>query len=241
MKAQAALLKHEVIAKELEREIRAGRISPGDQLPGEKSLAERFAVSRNTVRAALSELGRAGLIATRTGKGSFVTFDGQPMDVRLGWARGLQQQGVSTTVQLLNLEQVSDPGLAAELGCSSERFLVIDRLRSIAGREPISRELSRIPATPPVLELITAKTGAGSLTALLRAAGLVGVSGRQWIEVRTLDETLAAMLDRPIGAAFLWSRCLTRGPRGALVEVVESYLDPAHFSLQFEFALAERR
>ena len=50
-------LKHEEIAAVLAREIRAGELPTGDQLPGETALAERFSVSRNTVRAALSELG----------------------------------------------------------------------------------------------------------------------------------------------------------------------------------------
>ncbi|HQJ34652.1 MAG TPA: GntR family transcriptional regulator, partial [Rhodoglobus sp.] len=44
-------LKHEEIAAVLAREIRAGELPTGDQLPGETALAERFSVSRNTVRA----------------------------------------------------------------------------------------------------------------------------------------------------------------------------------------------
>ncbi|MDT7697164.1 MAG: GntR family transcriptional regulator, partial [Pseudonocardiales bacterium] len=62
---EVAQLKHERIAQVLEREIRRGRLSYGERLPGESALAQRFSVSRNTVRAALSELGDAGLITTR--------------------------------------------------------------------------------------------------------------------------------------------------------------------------------
>ncbi len=68
------------------------------------------------MRAALVELGQAGLIATRSGKGSFVTYDGNPLNVELGWARALQEQGVETRVEVLRLDEVSDPELAASLG-----------------------------------------------------------------------------------------------------------------------------
>jgi GntR family transcriptional regulator len=48
-------------------------MSPGDRLPSEQELAERFAVSRNTVREALEELETLGLIRRRWGHGTFVS------------------------------------------------------------------------------------------------------------------------------------------------------------------------
>jgi GntR family transcriptional regulator len=236
MPATAPALKHQAIARVLEREIRAGELPTGDQLPGETALAERFSVSRNTVRAALSDLSRAGLISTRSGKGSFVTFDGRPMNVRLGWARALQEQGIQTSITVLRLEEVRDSQLAEELGEESERFLLVDRRRSIVGGPAISREVSRIPATERVLAGITDATAAGSLTQLLRDAGLVAAVGQQWVEVHALTEENATLLVRPVGTAFLWSRCVTRTSAGDLAECVESYLDPAHFSLHFQFS-----
>ena len=143
-------LKHEKIAQVLEGEIRRGSMPKGRRLPGETALAERFAVSRNTVRAALFELGAAGLIATRSGKGSFVTFDGNPLDVELGWARALHEQGVVTRIEVVLLDEITDPLLAAELGETQDRFVLIDRLRSADGEGVIAYERSRIPASPPV-------------------------------------------------------------------------------------------
>jgi GntR family transcriptional regulator len=232
-------LKHEHIVDVLEGEIRRGSMPHGRRLPGETALAERFAVSRNTVRAALSELGRAGLIATRSGKGSFVTFDGNPLDVELGWARALQDRGVATRVEVLRLEEVNDPELAAELGESSDRFAVIDRLRSADGAGVISYERSRIPATPAVIAAIAAGKAAGSLTSLLRDADLIAAQGEQWVEIRRLTGPDADVLGRAEGESFLWSRCVTRTAAGALVENVESLLDPAFFRLQFQFAQAQ--
>jgi GntR family transcriptional regulator len=229
-------LKHEHIAHVLEGEIRRGSMPHGRRLPGETALAERFSVSRNTVRAALFELGEAGLIATRSGKGSFVTYDGNPLDVELGWARALQEQGVTTRVEVLRLDEISDPALAAELGATSDRFVVIDRLRSADGAGVISYERSRIPALPAVRAAVADGLAGRSLTQLLRGAQLIASQGEQWVEIRRLTETDAELLGRTVGESFLWSRCVTRTSDGALVESVESLLDPAHFSLHFQFA-----
>jgi GntR family transcriptional regulator len=229
-------LKHERIAAVLEGEIRRGSMPHGRRLPGETALAERFSVSRNTVRAALFELGAAGLIATRSGKGSFVTFDGNPLDVELGWARALQEQGVVTRVEVVLLDEITDPPLAAELGETNNRFVIIDRLRSADGEGVIGYERSRIPAVPTVRAAVEAGEASGSLTQMLRGAGLIAAQGEQWVEIRKLSVDEALLLGRTPGDSFLWSRCVTRDANGHLVENVESLLDPGHFSLHFQFA-----
>lgn len=50
--------------------IRRDGLKQGDRLPGERQLAERFGVSRGTVREAMQFLGAIGLVATRHGDGS---------------------------------------------------------------------------------------------------------------------------------------------------------------------------
>lgn len=219
----------------LESEIRRGSVPRGRRLPGETALAERFSVSRNTVRAALVELGQAGLIATRSGKGSFVTYDGNALNVELGWARALQEQGVETRVEVLGIDETSDPELAASLGEPEDRFVLIDRLRTADG-VGISYERSRIPASPAIRAAVDAGGASGSLTELLRDAGLIAAQGEQWVEIRQLTAAEAAVLGRAAGDPFLWSRCVTRDLLGRLVENVESLLDPTHFSLHFQFA-----
>jgi GntR family transcriptional regulator len=227
----------------LEGEIRRGSMPNGRRLPGETALAERFSVSRNTVRAALFELGAAGLIATRSGKGSFVTFDGNPLDVELGWARARQAlrqaqepQTPTTRIEIVLLDEITDPLLAAELGESSDRFIIIDRLRSADGEGVIAYERSRIPALPAVQAAVADGLASGSLTTMLRGAGLIAAQGEQWVEIRRLSVDEALLLGRTPGDSFLWSRCVTRDADGRLVENVESLLDPGHFSLHFQFA-----
>lgn len=64
------------IYEEIVRQIRAliadGQLKSGDRLPPERDLAERFRVSRTSVREALRALESTGLIASRPGEGTFV-------------------------------------------------------------------------------------------------------------------------------------------------------------------------
>ena len=52
--------------------IKEGRLKPGDKLPPEKILAEKFGTSRPSVREALSALEILGIIESRGGKGNFI-------------------------------------------------------------------------------------------------------------------------------------------------------------------------
>jgi DNA-binding LacI/PurR family transcriptional regulator len=60
------------IEAEMAAEIRAGGLPPGSLLPSERQLCERFGVSPITVRRALLELGKQGLIFRQHGVGTFV-------------------------------------------------------------------------------------------------------------------------------------------------------------------------
>lgn len=83
------------LVAELTRQIHSGRLVQGEQLPGENELAQRYQISRGTVRSALSEPQRGELITTQTGVGSFVTFDGVRLDRSVGWATALADSGLA--------------------------------------------------------------------------------------------------------------------------------------------------
>jgi DNA-binding transcriptional regulator YhcF (GntR family) len=50
----------------------AGRLRPGERLPGLRELAEQLGVSHNTLRAAVAKLEADGVLETRHGAGTFV-------------------------------------------------------------------------------------------------------------------------------------------------------------------------
>jgi DNA-binding FadR family transcriptional regulator len=65
----------QVIVDQIKLLIRDGRLQPGDRLPSERELCQRFGVSRVTVREALRVLEAGGLLAIRVGAhgGAFLT------------------------------------------------------------------------------------------------------------------------------------------------------------------------
>jgi GntR family transcriptional regulator len=69
---------YEQVADALREDIRSGRYGPGDRLPSESGLSERFGVSKVTARAALVQLRAEGLITSRVGRGVFVAEPGPP-------------------------------------------------------------------------------------------------------------------------------------------------------------------
>lgn len=61
-----------MIAKTMSGEISAGRYGDSHPIPSEPALARRFGVARGTVRLALDELRRQGVLESRRGSGTFV-------------------------------------------------------------------------------------------------------------------------------------------------------------------------
>ncbi|AWS41642.1 GntR family transcriptional regulator [Streptosporangium sp. 'caverna'] len=228
-------LKHRRIAVALEKEIRSGQVERGTRLPGELSLARRFGVSRNTVRTALAELNEAGLISTRTGKGSFVMFDGRPLDDRLGWAHALAAQGAETRVRVLAITARRDDRLAERLNLDSPEVIVVERVREIVPRTVVSYECSRVPALEGLSELPGRGLGGDSLTEELGRAGLHADHGEQRVRGRRIDEREAALLGRDAGEWFLNTERTSWTAGGAFVEHVDSLLDPEHFQLLLNF------
>jgi GntR family transcriptional regulator len=67
------------IADDLREQINSRQLAPGDQLPPEDRLKERFAASRNTIRDAVKLLVALGLVETRPGQGTFVVDPPDPL------------------------------------------------------------------------------------------------------------------------------------------------------------------
>jgi GntR family transcriptional repressor for pyruvate dehydrogenase complex len=63
---------YEEIVRQIRTLISEGKLKSGDRLPPERDLAERFRVSRASVREALRSLESMGLIEIRLGEGTFV-------------------------------------------------------------------------------------------------------------------------------------------------------------------------
>lgn len=60
------------LADHIDARIRAGELSLGRRLPAERDMAEEYGVAYLTVRRAMKELRRRGLIRTVVGRGTYV-------------------------------------------------------------------------------------------------------------------------------------------------------------------------
>lgn len=63
---------YDKIAADLRAQIERGDLAPGEALPSESALVERYGVARGTARQALAALETAGLVEAQHGKGRFV-------------------------------------------------------------------------------------------------------------------------------------------------------------------------
>ena len=102
----------EQIVKQVEESILSGQLKPGDQLPAERELAQRFRVSRTAVREAVKTLREKGLVEAYSGRGTFIT-DGTSQATRQSldlMFRINQQEG---SAHLVELRQVVEPEIAA--------------------------------------------------------------------------------------------------------------------------------
>ncbi|MFD7156825.1 GntR family transcriptional regulator [Kribbella sp. NPDC059898] len=228
-------LKHERVARVLAREIKSGVVRPGAQLPGEMELARRFAVSRNTVRAALAVLAEDELIATRTGKGSYVLFDGRPLDGRLGWTHALSEQGVETRMRTVRIEREEDPALAERLGLGSSSFVVIERVRQLTDGTAISLERSQVPALEQLRDLPERGLDNGSISVTLNRAGLYLDHCEQRLRGRVLTPIEAGHLERPDNTWFLHTTRTSWTATDEFAEHADELLDPTHYELNLTY------
>jgi len=67
---------YKAVSSAIERAILGGSLAPGSALPTEQELAERFGVHRSTVREALRQVEKEGLLQRREGRRLFVVLPG---------------------------------------------------------------------------------------------------------------------------------------------------------------------
>jgi DNA-binding GntR family transcriptional regulator len=198
-------------------------MQPGDQLPKERELAERFAVSRMTVRQALSLLTDQGRVYSVRGHGTFVAEPHVAKDATLAsFTEDMIARGFTPGSRLLAAVEVpapADVARALELPHGSPT-LRIERLR-LADDVPMCLETVHLPARLFPRLLDTDLTG--SLYSLLGARFRTTVSrADQTFSATRLTRRQSDLLGVPSGSAALVMRRISVDTRGRLVEHGES-------------------
>ncbi|CAB3796412.1 GntR family transcriptional regulator [Pararobbsia alpina] len=138
--------------KELLRSrILSGAYAPLSQMPSEHELCTMFDVSRITVRQALGDLQKEGLLFKLHGKGTFVSKPKAFQNVTSlqGFAEAMSSMGHEIHNQVRSFRIVeADLHVAGRLEVAQGTELVeIHRVR-LLNRAPVSLEITWVPATP---------------------------------------------------------------------------------------------
>lgn len=103
---------YELIVQQIEESILKGALKPGDQLPAERELAQRFGVSRTAVREAVKALQEKGLVEALSGKGTFIT-DGTSQAIRQSLDLVTKIGQPNGSVHLAEVREILEPEIAA--------------------------------------------------------------------------------------------------------------------------------
>ena len=140
---------HHQVYLDLRAALDAGEWRPGDLLPPERQLAERYGCSLITVRRALSELTREGRLDRRRGHGTTVLRPRIERDFggTLSFAQEMQDRGLEPETRLVAARPESaGEHVAAALGIEpGSPTLYLERLR-LAGGEPLLLEQVHLSA-----------------------------------------------------------------------------------------------
>ena len=101
------------IVNEFRKLIKQGTLKPGQKIPGEHDLAERFSTSRGTIREALRTLETMGLLEIKSGSGAYVRelpLSSGNLDNKLQWLLERRE----SVLELMEVRQVLQ-GRAAKL------------------------------------------------------------------------------------------------------------------------------
>jgi len=195
----------EAIAAELRSDIAHGRLAPGEKLPNETLLAERFGVHRHTLRQAVQALVREGFVHVVHGSGTYVrelVLD-YALQRRTRLSENIAQAGERAQRELLSHEIVSAAGWAAALKVSARDEVELLHTRATVRGRPIALSTSAFPL-PRFAGIGTAVARAGSITGGLRALGVADYTrARSVVSARLPSPLEADALARPAGQPVL--------------------------------------
>lgn len=163
---------YEQIVRQIEESILKGALKPGDRLPAERELAQRFEVSRTAVREAVKALREKGLVEAFTGRGTFIT-DGTSQAIRQSLDLMVKIGQPDGSTHLAEVRAILEPEIAAlaatrveeqDLVTMREAVAVMDRTMQdpdafIEADLDFHLSLAEAAANPLILSLIDSIVG----------------------------------------------------------------------------------
>jgi DNA-binding GntR family transcriptional regulator len=231
---QVARPRYLQVAQRLQRAIEQGDFPVGSLLPTELQLAERYGVSRQTVREAISQLRQRGMLSTRKRVGTRVDAADPTRLFRYAFQSVGDLLGLAAETEMVvdGRDWLTARGrLAAELGCAAgQRWL---RLRCRRRQPGAARPLccSDVYVEPRLAPAVATQDVFRSALFMLleHAAGEPVREIRQEIQATVLDAPTAERLQAEAGAPAL--RVIRRyvGTGNRLIEVSVTTLPADRF------------
>ena len=163
---------YEQIVQQIEESILKGSLKPGDQLPAERELAQKFGVSRTAVREAVKALTEKGLVEAFSGRGTFIT-DGTQQAIKQSLDLMIKIGQPEGSVQLAEVREIIEPEIAAlaavrceeqHLASMREAVAVMDQAKQdpdafIEADLDFHLALAEAAANPMILSLLDSIVG----------------------------------------------------------------------------------
>jgi len=207
------------VAQHLESAIERGDIRVGERLENEVALAERWGLSRPTMRQAIRHLVDKGLLVRQRGVGTQVVRRRVQRQVQLtSLYEDLQSSGQQPSTTVLTLARVPADELVAErLGLPAATEVVhLERLRRARG-VPLAILRNWLPVEVAGT-ISAAELEKNGLYASLRARGSTVHSAQQRIGARAASAEEARLLDVRRGAPLLTMERIASDDRARPIE-----------------------
>lgn len=139
---------YKMVVKQVKSLIAGGELAPGDRLPPERELATMLAVSRASVRQAISAMEALGILESRHGEGTFIAKEDNGDDLVDSFTKILVNGQITPTeiVEARELIECPNARLCAERA-SAEQIehirLMLEENRRTAGTEASLSEMNR--------------------------------------------------------------------------------------------------
>lgn len=230
---EAALPRYVTIAHALRADI--ARLQPGDSLPTETELCERFAVSRMTARAGVRRLVDQGLLYRVRGRGTFVA---KPPIHRQGgnllsFSEEMRARGLRPSSRILEVaQQTASKETARSLGLQPGARVILVRRRRLADDLPMALETTLL--IPSCAAVLGADLEQGSLHAALEELGHVPAVARGTITPQPANAEDAELLDVPRCTPLLVEARVVYDTSEIPIECTETRYSPTRYIFDIE-------
>ncbi|MEU8702239.1 GntR family transcriptional regulator [Streptomyces sp. NPDC048680] len=223
------------VAQQLQQLIESGTLPPGTQLENEIALAEKFGLSRPTMRQAMQHLVDKGLLARKRGVGTQVVNNRVRRQIELtSLFEDLKRDDRRPRTEVLSLETVPAAGaVAVALGLEPGTPTVALRRLRYADDDPIAVLHNHLPAD--LLTLAEDDLAEHGLYELLKRAGVSLRTARQTIGARRATAAETRLLGESRGATVLTMERTVQGDGGRPVEFGSHLYRASRYS--FEMSL----